>query len=181
MRAYPVTATRQFPNEWRQNDPSRVYILCCALLAGGYGPPAMADDRPTAAMLEPVQALVAYMVALPAGDHPTMFARFGVTIIENYPPFIFSGKDAVVRWEVGFRTHAEGRLTDLTAKFGPAEDFSVAGSRAYFVLPTTWTGRSEGKPFEEFGAWSFVLDRTGAGWKILGYGWGVTASSEHSP
>ena len=155
-------------------------LLASVMLAIGW--PVLADDRPTAAMLEPVKALVAFMAKRPAGQHPAMFAASGVTIIENYPPFVFAGNDAVVSWEVGFRKHAaEGRLTELAATFASAQDVDIAGPRAYFVLPTTWTGRAAGKPFTETGAWSFVLVPVGAGWKILAYGWGVTAHGEHAP
>ena len=85
-------------------------------------------------------------------------------------------RNAVARWAEGFRKHAAaGALTELAVEFGRARDFGVAGTRAFFVLPTSWTGRSAGRPFEEQGAWSFVLKRAGARWRILGYGWGVTA------
>lgn len=138
-----------------------------------------ADDAPTAAMMEPVAALVRFMASLPPGEHATMFATHGVTIIENFAPFIFSGKGAVAGWEAGVRGHfAHDGLTELRTEFGAAQDFAVAGDRAYFVLPTTWTGRTGGKRFEEHGAWSFVLARTAHGWKVLGYGWGVTGYHE---
>jgi hypothetical protein len=133
-------------------------------------------------MLAPVRALVAFMSKLPVGEHATMFAPRGVTIIENFPPYVFVGPDAVARWEAGFRTHvAAEQDTELKVEFGPAQDFGVTGNRAYFALPTTWTGRSAGRSFEEQGAWSFVLVRAGTGWKILGYGWGVSSLKERAP
>lgn len=112
-------------------------------------------------MLAPVEALVTFMARLPGGEHATMFAPRGATIIENYPPFIFAGADAVGRCEAGFRQHAaDGSLTELALEFGPVQDFRVSGGRAYFSLPTTWTGKSAGRPFEERRAWSFVLVRS---------------------
>ncbi len=152
------------------------------LLALGPVEAARADSGPTTAMLEPVRALAAFMAKLPAAQHPTMYAARGVTILENYPPYIFAGEAAVARWEQGFRKHAaDGALTELAVEFGPAQDFSASGSRAFFVLPTTWTGRSAGRPFEEHGAWSFVVVRIGDAWKILGYGWGVTSLKARTP
>ena len=122
------------------------------------------------------------MARLPEGEHATMFAHRGVTIIENYPPFIFAGADAVGRWEAGFRQHAAERLlTELAPEFGPAQDFRVSGRRAFFSLPTTWAGKAAGRRFDERGAWSFVLARTGPGWKIQGYGWGVTSLVARAP
>ncbi len=81
----------------------------------------------------------------------------------------------------GFRAHAAD-LGELVATFGAAHDFTQTGDRAYFSLPTTWTGLDAGKRFEEHGAWAFVLQRTGTAdavrWRILSYGWGVTAYTE---
>ena len=79
----------------------------------------------------------------------------------------------------GIPAHAAAdELKNLAATFGEAHDFKQSGKRAYFSLPTTWTGLTHGKRFEEHGAWSFVLQQEDAGWRIVGYGWGVTAYSE---
>ena len=176
----PVMSARLVRPQRRRARASTAQAILFALLAVACYRPALAEDQPTAAMIEPVRTLASFMAGLPGGRLPTMFASSGVTIIENYPPFIFSGRNAVKRWEAGFRAHAaEGQLTELVANFGPAQDFTVIGARAYFVLPTTWTGRTAGKRFEESGAWSFVLVRADLGWRVLGYGWGVTAYTEH--
>jgi hypothetical protein len=138
-----------------------------------------ADPQPTAAMMEPVQGLVTFMSTLRRGEQPTVFARRGLCIIENFAPYIFCDLQAAANWSAGFRAHAaEGDLKGMTATFGEAHDFSQSGKRVYFSLPTTWTGLTHGKHFEEKGSWSFVLVQENAGWRIVGYGWGVTAYSE---
>ena len=144
-----------------------------------------AERQPTRAMMEPVNGLAAFMSTLRAGEHAAVFASRGLCIIENFSPFIFCGPDAAARWEAGFRAHAVG-LSQLAAAFGEACDFSMSGNRVYFSLPTTWTGYTAGRRFEEHGAWSFVLERQGVAtesgpWRISGYGWGVTAYSETAP
>jgi hypothetical protein len=138
-----------------------------------------ADPQPTAAMMEPVQGLVTFMSTLRRGEQPTVFARRGLCIIENFAPYMFCGLQAAANWSAGFRAHAaEGDLKGMTATFGETHDFSQSGKRVYFSLPTTWTGLTHGKHFEEKGSWSFVLEQENAGWRIVGYGWGVTAYSE---
>ena len=138
-----------------------------------------ADSQPTAAMMEPVQGLVTFMSTLRRGEQPTVFARRGLCIIENFAPYMFCSLQAAANWSAGFRAHAaEGDLKGMTATFGAAHDFSQSGKRVYFALPTTWTGLTHGKHFEEQGSWSFVLEQENAGWHIVGYGWGVTAYSE---
>jgi hypothetical protein len=112
-------------------------------------------------------------------EHPSVFARKGLCIVENFAPFLFCGHDAALAWETGFRAHAadEG-LSELRAQFAEAHDFSQSGNRCYFSLPTTWTGLTHGRRFEEYGAWAFVIERHGAAWRILGYGYGVTTYTE---
>ena len=139
------------------------------------------DEQPPAAMMAPVRELAAFMSRLPQGAPAGVFARHGVCIVENFAPFLFCGAPAAARWEQGFRAHAAD-LGELVATFGAAHDFTQTGDRAYFSLPTTWTGLDAGKRFEEHGAWAFVLQRTGTAyavrWRILSYGWGVTAYTE---
>jgi hypothetical protein len=159
---------------------ARAYRLYGVVLAGFLATgAARAEEQPTAAMMEPVQGLVTFMSTLRRGEQPAVFARSGVCIVENFPPFLFCGLQAVANWSAGFRAHAvEGDLKDLAATFGEAHDFRRSGKRVYFSLLTTWTGLTQGKRFEEHGAWSFVLEQEDVGWRIAGYGWGVTAYSE---
>jgi len=160
-------------------DLRRSYRVCCAVLIGFLAGAAQAEEQPTAAMMAPVHGLVAFMSNLRRGEQPAVFARRGLCILENFAPYLFCGQQAAADWSAGFRAHAaEGDLTELTATFGTAHDFGQSGRRVYFSLPTTWTGRTQGKRFEEHGAWSFVLEQDDGGWRIVGYGWGVTAYSE---
>jgi hypothetical protein len=164
----------------RLTATARAYRIGWAVLIGFLAAgAARAAPQPTAAMMEPVQGLVAFMSAQRRGEQPTVFVRRGLCIVENFAPFLFCGLQAAANWSAGFRTHAaEEDLKDLSAVFGEAHDFTQSGRRAYFSLPTTWTGLSRGKHFEEHGAWSFVLEQENVGWRIAGYGWGVTSYSE---
>ena len=158
----------------------RAYGAFCAVLLGcSAAGTVQAEEQPTAAMLEPVRGLVTFMSSLRRGEQPMVFARRGLCIVENFAPFLFCGLQAAANWSAGFRAHVSADdLKNLAAVFGEAHDFKQSGKRVYFSLPTTWTGLTHGKAFEEHGAWSFVLEQEDAGWRILGYGWGVTAYSE---
>ena len=126
-----------------------------------------------AAMMAPVHAIASFMATLDETKLAEVFAD-DIVIVENFAPYVFRGPDAALRWRDGFRAHADG-LDGLVAAFGPVQDFSRSGDTAYFVLPTTWTGKTNQKPFEEEGGWAFVLRRQGAGWRIASYAWAVTA------
>jgi hypothetical protein len=155
------------------------YRLCWAALIGFFAAAAaQADAQPSAAMMVPVQGLAIFMSTLRRGEQPTVFARRGLCIVENFAPYLFCGSQAAANWSAALRAHAaEGGLKGLAATFGEAHDFSQSGNRVHFSLPTTWTGLTQGKHFEEHGVWSFVLEEDDAGWRIVGYGWGVTAYS----
>lgn len=151
-----------------------LFLLCLAL-----APPAWSAAQPTEAMWTPVRELVAYMKSPPKGAEPAMFAGSGVCIVENFAPFVFCGADAVRAWDSGFRAHyAQEGLSVLSVRFGAAHDFTLAADRAYFSLPTTWSGMTQGHRFEEHGAWAFVLTREDDAWRVLAYGWGVTRYTE---
>jgi hypothetical protein len=142
---------------------------------------AHAEEQPTTAMMQPVHDLVAFMSSLRRGEQPMVFAKRGLCIVENFAPYLFCGLQAAANWSAGFRAHAAAdQLSELAATFGEAHDFNRSGKRVYFSLPTTWTGITAGKHFEEHGAWSFVLEQEVSQWRIVGYGWGVTAYSENS-
>ncbi|MBS0394647.1 MAG: hypothetical protein JSR54_08470 [Proteobacteria bacterium] len=171
--------TRRAPKSVRPRRLGPGLVVAGAL---GLSLAAQADEGPTAAMMAPVAALAEYMRSPPPGRHPTMFAERSVTIVENFPPYLFVGPDAVPHWEAGFRAHlAAAKDSELKVEFGPPQDYSVTGKRVFFTLPTTWSGLSGGKRFVEHGAWSFVLVHVGAEWKVLGYGWGVSDAQLVAP
>jgi hypothetical protein len=128
---------------------------------------------PDAAMMAAVGAIAEFMVTLDDARIASAFADDPI-IVENFAPYVFRGPSAVARWREGFRQHA-ATLSELKNTFGPAQDFSRTGDAVYFVLPTTWTGRTGGKPFEEQGGWSFVLEWRGEAWRVVCYAWAVTA------
>ena len=71
------------------------------------------------------------------------------------------------------------QLANLKVTFGKAHDFNTSGNRAYFVLPTHWQGKCPlaSGPFEESGAWVFVLAKRSGQRRITGYAWGVYQST----
>lgn len=135
----------------------------------------MAADEPDAAMLAPIEAIVAFMES---GDATKLagFADRDVAIIENFAPFVFDGPDAVTRWAAEMRAHLQG-VTGLKHTFGPVQNFSVDGDTVFLSLPTNWTGVTNGRRFDEDGGWAFVLVRQRGEWRVRNYGWAVTRLS----
>ncbi|SRR5260221_8743633 len=131
------------------------------------------DELPDAEMMAPVTRIAQFIGSSGASSVSGAFADT-VTIIENFPPFVFAGPDAVEAWSRGMRAHLSG-LTGLRHTFGPAHNVSRAGDDAFLSLPTTWQGVANGQAFSEDGGWAFVLRQQHGEWRVAGYGWAVTA------
>ncbi|MCB9947546.1 MAG: hypothetical protein H6842_06940 [Rhodospirillaceae bacterium] len=131
---------------------------------------------PTAEMIAAAARIARFMRTRADADLAGAFAEDagGVTIIENFAPHVFAGPAAVADWACGFRAHARD-LHDLDWRFGAAQDFRTDGTRAFFTLPTEWTGRAGARRFAEQGGWAFVLVRQADGWRVAAYAWAVTA------
>jgi len=134
---------------------------------------ASAADQPDADMLALAERVARFIETLAASDIAGVFADRDVVIIENFAPYRFAGPTAVGDWVSGMTAH-RAATAELHHTFGAAQDFSRTGDRAFFSLPTTWTGTFRGKTFTETGGWAFVLIKQADGWRLLDYGWAVT-------
>lgn len=130
------------------------------------------SPQPDPAMMAPVERLARFIAT---GEEACLsaFADEGVTILENFAPHLFSGHGAVERWAQAMRVHTSS-LSGLAHHFGPACDFRLEDDRAFFSLPTHWSGAVNGSGFQEDGGWAFLLIRQGGEWRVLSYGWAVT-------
>ena len=130
------------------------------------------DGAPDAAMMAPVEKIARFIAS---GDEACLsaFAGDDVVILENFAPHLFTGADAVVLWAKQMREHT-ATLSGLAHTFGPAQDFRVDGDRAFFSLPTHWTGTANGRRFEEDGGWAFLIVEQNGEWRVRSYGWAVT-------
>jgi hypothetical protein len=129
-------------------------------------------ERPDAEMMAVAERLARF-IATGARDLPAgLFAESGVSIVENFPPYLFEGPDALAAWSQQMQLHLEGQ-TELRHRFEEVQDFSRSGDEVYFSLRTVWSGLNRGKPFEETGGWALVLTRQAESWRILAYGWAV--------
>ena len=131
-------------------------------------------DTPDAAMMAVPIGVARFISSLRDEHLADLFSDSGVTIIESFAPYLFDGPNAVSTWSAGMRDHARN-LKGLRHTFGEPQDFSVEGERAFFTLPTTWVGETDGVPFHEEGGWAFVLIREEGRWRLRSYGWAVTS------
>ncbi len=156
--------------------PRRSVLMLLLCLVGAQA--ARANDSPDAAMMAPVMSVASFIAHVDRATRPPVFVDAGLVIVDDFAPYLFSGKGAAERWDVGLRHHL-GDCKDLQVTFGKAHDFDRSANRVYFVLPTHWKGNcpSGPGPFEESGAWGFVLTKISGRWRIMAYAWGVYEST----
>ncbi len=136
-------------------------------------PPSEASKEPDPEMLAAAERVAKFIETGDASWLEQTFAVGDVTIVENFPPHLFGGPDAVAAWSKAMREHLNG-VSGLRHTFGRPQDFSRTGDDVFFSLPTTWRGAAHGKAFVERGGWAFVLSRQEGKWRVRGYGWAVT-------
>ena len=130
------------------------------------------------ALLAPIEKVARF---LETGDESLLsaFAKKGVVIIENFPPHLFEGDDAVKRWsEKILSWHKPPSDLVLKHRFGTVQDLRVGDDLAFLSLSTHWTISQDGDSFEEDGGWAFVLVQENGEWKVRCYGWAVTFIEE---
>jgi hypothetical protein len=130
------------------------------------------------ALLAPIEKVARF---LETGDESLLsaFAKKGVVIIENFPPHLFEGDDAVKRWsEKILSWHKPPSDLVLKHTFGTVQDLRVGDGLAFLSLSTHWTISQDGDSYGEDGGWAFVLVKENGEWKVRCYGWAVTFIEE---
>lgn len=135
--------------------------------------PPQDPKMPDSKMIAAANRLAKFIASPDETQLQNIFADSDVTIIENFAPFVFKGRDAIHAWSQRLRSHVEN-ITDLMHAFGATHDFSADGDKVFFTIKTKWSGKTDGVPFKEEGGWSFVLIRQADDWRVQSYGWSVT-------
>ena len=132
---------------------------------------------PDAAMMAGPEALARFLETADEGVLQGVFSTGDVTILENFPPHVFTGQAGLDHWRGLMARHVKV-ITDLQHAFSPPQDFGRTGDTVYFSLPTRWTGVRDGRPFDEHGGWLFVLVLEDREWRIRAYGWSVVSFAQ---
>jgi ketosteroid isomerase-like protein len=95
------------------------------------------------------------------------------SIIDEFPPHVWSGATACADWAKDFGEFNEKNgITDAVAKIGAPWSVDVEGDRAYVVAPATYTYKEHGKVGKELHAvFTAGFRKTDSGWRISAWTW----------
>lgn len=109
------------------------------------------------------------------GDVPAAIATCAeqTSIIDEIPPFEWSGAGACGRWANDYDADAKKKgITAGAVTLGAPRHNVVDGDRAYLVIPSSYEVTQQGKQVKQTGAVMAVTLRKGAaGWKITAWSW----------
>jgi ketosteroid isomerase-like protein len=94
------------------------------------------------------------------------------TFVDDLSPFIWNGANAGMRWYAkAMRYLKASRSADIHGVLGPPIESSEQSNAAYVILPITWSGTANGKPFTQHGTYTFTFRKTGDKWLITSQTW----------
>jgi ketosteroid isomerase-like protein len=102
----------------------------------------------------------------------THLADADLVIIDEVPPFMWRGPEALKTWAAVL--DAEGKKAGMTAQkvtLGAATRGEISGSDAYVVVPAVYSFTQGGVAQRETARMIFVLKKGSTGWLIHGWTW----------
>ena len=154
-------------------------IALAAAAAGSWSCSAPGSGDLTPEQEAVVEALMApirqYVEGFNIGDVNRAFAACTdpLTIIDEIPPFVWSGEGAAQLWFNDFVAHAQRmQISSGVVTLGEPRHVEVAGDRAYVVVPADYDFDQAGVPMSKPDRTLTVsLLLTATGWRITGWTW----------
>jgi ketosteroid isomerase-like protein len=142
-------------------------------LAMALGPPGALAAAPTEAELAaPVRQ---FFDAFDKGDMAGAAAAYApgdITIVDEVPPFIWRGPDALKAWAAALGADVAKRdQTEPSVSLGEVFRSEVDGDKAYVIIPAIYAYKEKGKPMHDPARMTFTLTLGEAGWKITSWTW----------
>ena len=144
------------------------FLVALALAAAATTPPA-ADDK-----TDVMATINQFVDGFNKGDtRATAACADQTSIIDEFPPHEWHGAGACLAWMKDYDKDAKkNAITDGVVTLGKPKHLDVDGIYAYVVIPSEYSYKKKGKPVKEKdSAFTFVLKKGPAGWKITGWSW----------
>lgn len=100
------------------------------------------------------------------------FATGGLTIIDEVPPHIWTGSDALQTWANDLVANDKGQgITSEKVTLGKATRVVESGDHGYVVIPVVYTYKQHKTAMREPAQMTFALQKSGDAWLISGWTW----------
>lgn len=107
-----------------------------------------------------------------AGAATTHAAGADLTIIDEVPPYHWTGADAFKAWSADLDSDAKKQgMTEPMVTVSAPTRVESSGDRAYVVVPAVFTFKLRGVAMREAAQMTFVLQKGASGWLIHGWTW----------
>ncbi|MGH6882356.1 nuclear transport factor 2 family protein [Hypericibacter sp.] len=94
------------------------------------------------------------------------------TIIDDFPPHYWSGSSALVDWGKDYAILMnENDITDPRVMLSRPTIIDVHGTKAYVVVPATYSYKQHARPMQEKGILTVALEGSHQGWRITAFAW----------
>jgi hypothetical protein len=104
---------------------------------------------------------------------PSSYFESSLTVVDNTPPYVFQGPDAVEDWIKAYRESqpkgTEGAKTSLHLQQPKA--LAINSGHAYVAIPAEWTVRLNGQSDVSYGMITATLNRRDQDWRIGTWTW----------
>jgi hypothetical protein len=95
-----------------------------------------------------------------------------LTIMDEVPPFHWTGADAFTAWSAALEKDAKKRgVTEPIVTLSPATRFEIDGDQAYVVAPAVYTYKENGVAMRESAEMTFTLKKASGSWLIHSWAW----------
>jgi hypothetical protein len=173
FQAVAAIRARFYPclNKGRGTMMKTFALIAAAILL--LSTPAVAQPQPPAD--DPMATIAGFVSAFNGGDPGGIASAHAenITIIDEVPPFIWRGRQALSHWLASLSAEDARRgVSGGAVALGAVRRRLVSGDRAYIVLDVIYRYRLQGAATIEPAVMSFALQRSIGGWKISGWTWG---------
>lgn len=107
-----------------------------------------------------------------AGAEATHAAVPDLAIIDEIPPYLWSGPGAFKAWSAALDSDAKKQgMTDPMVTVSAPTRVESNGDRAYVIVPAVFTYKLKGAAMRSAAQMTFVLQKGATGWLINGWTW----------
>jgi hypothetical protein len=146
-------------------------IRCLAALALGLSAASAAVAAPADDLMSAPRAFIADVLGGKA-DAAAALMTADASIIDEFPPFAWTGPGACGRWLADFAAaNAAAHDTNTNVKLGDPIVATSVGDTAYLVVHAAETYKENGVRMAETARMAFALRREGGVWKIAAWAW----------